>query len=65
VGSIPVGRIEAEREARAMLREMSQDYLLRDIPANLWQRAKHAAVDRGVSLRHLLLEGLRKAMPLS
>lgn len=35
-------------------------YLLRDIPLELWQQAKHVAVDRGVSLRDLLLAGLRK-----
>lgn len=43
-----------------MLRETSQDYILRDIPADLWTQAKHAAVDRGVSLRDLLLAGLRR-----
>lgn len=51
---------DASREARAMLRESSQTYILRDIPAELWQQAKHASVDRGLSLRDLLLEGLRK-----
>jgi len=35
-------------------------YLLRDIPLELWQQAKHVAVDRGVSLRDLLLAGLHK-----
>lgn len=43
-----------------MLRETSADYLLRDIPADLWQSAKHVAVDRGVSLRDLLLGALRR-----
>jgi len=37
-----------------------QNYLLRDIPLELWQKAKHVAVDRGVSLRDLILAGLRK-----
>ena len=59
----PQGRtVDATKEARAMLRETSQDYLLRDIPADLWTQAKHAAVDRGVSLRDLLLSGLRKEL---
>lgn len=51
---------DASREARAMLRESSQNYILRDIPADLWQQAKHVSVDRGLSLRDLLLAGLRK-----
>lgn len=53
---------DAAKEARALLRETAQDYILRDIPAELWQEAKHAAVDRGVSLRDLLLDALRKAV---
>ena len=36
------------------------DYLLRDIPKDLWQAAKHRAVDEGSSLRDLLIEALRK-----
>jgi hypothetical protein len=36
-----------------------KSYLLRNIPADLWQKAKHAAVDRGVSLRELILIALR------
>lgn len=38
----------------------AQNYILRDIPPDLWRQAKHVAVDRGVSLRDLLLDGLRK-----
>jgi len=53
---------DAAKEARALLRETAQDYILRDIPAELWQQAKHAAVDRGVSLRDLLLDALRKVV---
>jgi len=34
------------------------NYLLRDIPDDLWQRAKHRAVDDGDSLRDLLLKAL-------
>jgi hypothetical protein len=34
-------------------------YLLRDIPEDLWNRAKHRAVDDGDSLRDLLLKALR------
>lgn len=50
---------DVAKEARALLRETAQDYLLRDIPADLWRQAKHASVERGVSLRDLLLDGLR------
>ena len=34
-------------------------YLLRDIPEELWQRAKHRAVDDKVSLRDLVIAALR------
>jgi len=33
-------------------------YLLRDIPDELWNRAKHRAVDDGVSLRDLILSAV-------
>jgi len=35
------------------------NYLLRNIPDDLWTRAKHAAIDRGISLRELILSALR------
>ena len=46
--------------ARRMFREQysTGDYILRDIPQELWDRAKHRAIDDGVSLRELLLEAL-------
>lgn len=52
---------DAAKEARALfLAENSVgSYLLRDIPTVLWDQAKHAAVDRGVSLRDLILDALR------
>lgn len=53
---------DAGKEARALLRETAQDYLLRDIPADLWWSAKIAAAERGVSLRVLLLDGLRSVL---
>lgn len=34
-------------------------YLLRDIPNDLWQQAKHRAVDDKVSLRDLIIAALR------
>lgn len=34
------------------------DYLLRDIPQELWTAAKHRAVDENVSLRDLVLKSL-------
>ena len=37
-------------------------YLLRNIPTALWQAAKHAAVDRGISLRELILDAIRKTV---
>ena len=37
-------------------------YLFRDIPRDLWDRAKHRAVDDGVPLRTLLLQSLKKTL---
>lgn len=51
---------DAAKEALALLRESATTYLLRDIPADLWLAAKHVSVDRGQSLRDLLIAGLRK-----
>lgn len=47
--------------ARRIFRETHSagDYLLRDIPDDLWTAAKHRAVDDGDSLRGLLLRALR------
>lgn len=46
--------------ARKMFREQysTSGYLLRDIPSELWDRAKHRAIDEGVSLRELILVAL-------
>lgn len=38
----------------------SMNYLIRNIPEELWREAKHAAVDRGLSLRDLILTALRE-----
>ncbi|MCU0601270.1 MAG: hypothetical protein MUC33_01255 [Desulfobacterales bacterium] len=34
------------------------NYLLRDIPDDLWKKAQHRAVDEKISLRDLLLKSL-------
>lgn len=46
--------------ARRMFREQfsTGNYILRDIPQELWDRAKHKAVDDGVSLRELILTAI-------
>lgn len=36
------------------------NYLLRDLPEDLWQQVKHRAVDDGDSLRDLILKSLHK-----
>jgi hypothetical protein len=38
---------------------MARTYIIRDLPQDLWQQAKHAAVDARISLRELLLRALR------
>jgi hypothetical protein len=35
-------------------------YLLRNIPTTLWDRAKHRAVDEGLTLRALILKALEE-----
>lgn len=47
--------------ARRIYRETCSagSYLMRDIPDELWQRAKHRAVDDKVSLRDLIIAALR------
>ena len=46
--------------ARRIFRETHSagNYLLRDVPEELWGRAKHRAVDDGDSLRDLILKAL-------
>lgn len=34
------------------------NYLLRNIPKELWTRAKHRAVDEGISLRELIFRAM-------
>lgn len=48
--------------ARRMFREQysTGNYILRDIPAELWDRAKQRAFDDGVSLRELILDAIEK-----
>lgn len=47
--------------ARRIYREQHRlgDYLLKDIPEELWTQAKHRGTEEGKSLREMLLEGLR------
>jgi len=46
--------------AKRIYRETHSEgnYLLRDLPDDLWQKAKHRAVDDGDSLRDLILKAL-------
>lgn len=48
--------------ARQMFREQysTGNYILRDIPKELWDTAKHKAFDDGVSLRELVLTAIEK-----
>ena len=48
--------------ARRLYRETnsSGNYLLRDIPTDLWDKAKHRGVDDGDSLRDLIIKALNK-----
>jgi hypothetical protein len=46
--------------AKRMFRETNpvEGYLLRDIPAVLWARVQHQAINEGVSQREILLRAL-------
>lgn len=49
--------------ARRMYREQQSadtTYNLRDIPAELWDRAKHRALDEGISVRELILRAVQR-----
>jgi hypothetical protein len=35
-------------------------YLLRDIPKKLWDKAKNKAVDKGITLRELILQAVKE-----
>jgi len=53
--------VSAIRIAKRMFREnysSDGEYLLRDLPNDLWQKVKHRAVDDGDSLRGLILKAL-------
>ncbi len=53
--------VNALHIAKRIFREQHSagNYLLRDIPADLWKEAKHKVVDEGISLRDLVLKSLR------
>lgn len=52
--------VNAMQIARRLFRETHSagNYLLRDIPEELWDRAKHRVVDDKISLRDLILKAL-------
>jgi hypothetical protein len=42
-----------------------KNYILRDIPADLWRQVKVEAATEGVSVREVILRGLREYAPAS
>ena len=56
--------IDILKIAAEMYRENKKvgSYLLRDIPNDLWDKAKHEAVNRGVSLREMLITALSDSL---
>lgn len=55
-------QVNAMGIARRMYRETysAGNYLLRDIPKELWDKAKHRAIDDNVSVRDIILLALQK-----
>lgn len=54
--------VDVGKMAREMFRAQfsAGAYLLKDIPAELWDEAKHKSIDTGETLREMLLAGLRE-----
>ena len=54
--------VNAIAVARSIFRETysAGNYLLRDIPEELWIAAKHEAIDKGMNLRELILDAVRE-----
>ena len=55
-------RVNIRSIVRDLLRERNcaGDYLLRDTPRDLWDSARHWAVDNNISLRSMILLSLRE-----
>ena len=54
-------RVSVPAIAREMYRRahpQTGDYLIRDVPQDLWDKAKHRAIDEGTTLRELVLAAL-------
>jgi hypothetical protein len=54
------GRDQIAGETMQPKDEKPMNYLLRNIPKDLWDRAKHRAIDDGDSLRSLILKAIQK-----
>lgn len=52
--------VSAIAVARSMFRETHANYMLRDIPKDLWIATKHKAIDKGLNLRELILDAIRE-----
>jgi uncharacterized Zn finger protein (UPF0148 family) len=54
--------VNAIAVARSLFRKNhnAENYLLRDIPGELWIAAKHKAIDKGLNLRELILDAIRE-----
>jgi hypothetical protein len=45
-----------------MTKPETTSYVLKDIPADLWDRVRHLAIDRKTSARQIMLDGLKKML---
>ena len=54
--------VDAAKIAATLRGEEGKDYLLRDVPADLWRQAKAAAALRGVTIREVLIDALRESV---
>jgi len=56
-------RVSVPSIAREMYRKThpeTGDYLLRDVPQELWDKAKHRAIDEHITLRELIIQSLQQ-----
>jgi hypothetical protein len=55
-------QVNAAGMARKMYRKRytPSDHILRDVPRELWDKAKHLAINEGISIRELILTAISK-----
>ena len=45
-----------------MVDDQVKDKSIRNVPTDLWKRVRHHAIDRGISVREIVIEALERYM---